>query len=126
MKSSSKRPTSFSANAVHTAVLKPKQRRSPRAPLYSPPPSQPLNSRAVRIRPSPGSRRSIISPSATMSQRHEPAGLILSVAIVLVFRFQEYLRTVFTRFSPRIDSLRQDSGKVGKNQYPEFVILHSA
>src|SRR5436190_20282014 len=76
MKSSSKRPTSFSAKAVATAVFKPKQRRSPRATLYSPPPSQTLNSRAVRIRLSPGSRRSMISPRAIMSHRHEPAGLM--------------------------------------------------
>src|SRR6266568_2999044 len=76
MKSSSNRPTSLSANAVQTAVFKPKQRRNPRATLYSPPPSQALNSRAVRTRPSPGSSRSMISPSAIRSYRHEPAGLI--------------------------------------------------
>ena len=40
MKSSTSRPTSLSANAVTTAVRSPKQRRSPRATLYSPPPSQ--------------------------------------------------------------------------------------
>ena len=40
MKSSSSRPTSLSASAVTTAVRRPKQRRSPRATLYSPPPSQ--------------------------------------------------------------------------------------
>jgi hypothetical protein len=53
-KSSSNRPTSFSANAVHTAVLNPKHLRSPRATLYSPPPSHTLNSRAVRMRPFAG------------------------------------------------------------------------
>ena len=48
-KSSSSRPTSLSAKAVTTAVRSPKQRRSPRATLYSPPPSQTRNERAVRI-----------------------------------------------------------------------------
>ena len=40
MRSSTSRPTSLSTNAVTTAVRSPKQRRSPRATLYSPPPSQ--------------------------------------------------------------------------------------
>src|SRR5438876_1690919 len=81
MKSSNSRPTSLSAKAVHTAVRKPKQRRSPRATLYSPPPSQALNSRAVRTRPSPGSRRSMISPRARRSYLQAEAGFKLSVAI---------------------------------------------
>ena len=67
MKSSTRRPTSLSANAVTTAVRRPKQRRRPRATLYSPPPSQTRNARAVRMRPSPGSRRSMTSPSETRS-----------------------------------------------------------
>ena len=70
MKSSTSRPTSLSTSAVTTAVRRPKQRRSPRATLYSPPPSQTWNERAFRIRPSPGSNRSITSPSATRSNRH--------------------------------------------------------
>src|SRR6266566_27090 len=82
MKSSSKRPTSLSANAVQMAVLRPKQRRRPRATLYSPPPSQTLNSRAQRTRPSPGSRRSMISPSARRSYLQEPAGLMFRTAMV--------------------------------------------
>src|ERR1022692_824601 len=82
IKSSSSRPTSLSANAVATAVFKPKQRRSPRATLYSPPPSQTLNSRVVRTRPSPGSRRSMISPSESRSYLQEPDGLISRVAMV--------------------------------------------
>src|SRR2546429_9684487 len=81
MKSSIRRPTSLSAKAVATAVRKPKQRRSPRATLYSPPPSHTLNSRAVRTRPSPGSKRSMISPSATRSYLHELAGLIFKMGI---------------------------------------------
>src|SRR5439155_6043095 len=47
----------------------PKQRFRPRATLYSPPPSHTRSCRAVWMRPSPGSRRSITSPSATRSQR---------------------------------------------------------
>ena len=39
-RSSIRRPTGLSARAVTTAVRSPKQRRSPRATLYSPPPSQ--------------------------------------------------------------------------------------
>ena len=70
MKSSIRRPTSLSANAVTTAVFIPKQRRRPRATLYSPPPSQARNERAVLILPSPGSRRSIISPSEIISNVH--------------------------------------------------------
>src|SRR5438874_2014556 len=82
IKSSIKWPTSLSAKAVQTAVRKPKQRRRPRATLYSPPPSQALNSRAVRTRLSPGSRRSMISPRAIRSNWQEPAGLIFSIGIV--------------------------------------------
>src|SRR5881396_1175831 len=82
MKSSMSRPTSLSAKAVATAVLKPKQRRRPRATLYSPPPSQTLNSRAVRTRPSPGSRRSMTSPSAIRSYLQEAAGLSWSMDIL--------------------------------------------
>ena len=40
-------------SAVTTLVRRPKHFRRPRATLYSPPPSQTLNSRAVRMRPSP-------------------------------------------------------------------------
>src|SRR5471030_3560344 len=62
---------SLSTNAVAIAVRRPKQRRRPRATLYSPPPSQTRNARAVRTRPSPGSRRSMTSPSATRSRSEE-------------------------------------------------------
>src|SRR5580698_1800866 len=68
MKSSMRWPTSLSTNAVHTAVFSPKHLRNPRETLYSPPPSQALNSRAVRTRPSPGSNRSMISPSESWSK----------------------------------------------------------
>ena len=40
MKPWMRRPMGLSANAVTTAVSRPKQRRRPRATLYSPPPSQ--------------------------------------------------------------------------------------
>src|SRR5690606_39254701 len=58
--------------AVSTAVGRRKVRLSPRATLYSPPPSQTLKAWALRIRPSPGSRRSITSPRAARSHRLEP------------------------------------------------------
>src|SRR4029077_2409229 len=69
-RSCSRRPTGSSANAVTTAVSKPKQRLSPRATLYSPPPSQTSNERVVAMRFSPGSKRTMISPRLTRSQRH--------------------------------------------------------
>src|SRR3954452_9918637 len=69
MRSWTSRPTGLSAKAVTTAVSSPKQRLSPRATLYSPPPSQTWKLRVVATRPSPGSRRSITSPSATRSKR---------------------------------------------------------
>ena len=74
MKSSTRCPTSLSARAVRTAVFRPKHLRSPRTTLYSPPPSQARNDLAVRIRPSPGSRRSITSPRDTASNAHSFAG----------------------------------------------------
>src|SRR5688500_17741898 len=95
MKSSTRRPTSLSAKAVTTAVLRPKHLRRPRATLYSPPPSQALKLRAVRMRMSPGSRRSITSPRETWSNLQEDLGLIASkgmgfsviLASVKSFRF---------------------------------------
>ncbi|MGD0547911.1 MAG: hypothetical protein ABR991_08805 [Terracidiphilus sp.] len=41
------RPTGLSASAVAIAVRRPKQRRSPRATLYSPPPSEARKLRVV-------------------------------------------------------------------------------
>src|SRR5215471_2780062 len=67
MKSWISLPTGLSASAVTTAVSRPKQRLSPRATLYSPPPSQALKVRVVAILPSPGSSLSIISPRLTRS-----------------------------------------------------------
>src|SRR5205807_1311282 len=78
IKSSSSRPTGSSTNAVTTAVSSPKQRFSPRATLYSPPPSHTSNDRAVAIRRSPGSNRTITSPRLSRSHRHSFFGLIVS------------------------------------------------
>ena len=74
-RSSRSRPTGLSTRAVTTAVRRPKQRFRPRATLYSPPPSHARNARAVWIRVSPGSRRSMTSPRLTRSKRHADAGL---------------------------------------------------
>ena len=63
IKSSISLPTSFSANDVTMAVCIPKHLLRPRATLYSPPPSHALKDLAVLTRPSPGSSRSMISPS---------------------------------------------------------------
>src|SRR5674476_744430 len=84
MKSSTRRPLSLSASAVTIAPRRPNARRRPRATLYSPPPSQARNDLAVRIRPSPGSRRSITSPRDTASKRHTDAGRMLRSAIVIL------------------------------------------
>src|SRR5882757_495683 len=65
-----RRPTGSLAKAVTTAASRPKQRLSPRATLYSPPPSQTSKERAVAMRFSPGSKRTMISPRLTRSQRH--------------------------------------------------------
>ena len=70
MKSSISIPTSLSAKAVITAVSILKHFRRPRITLYSPPPSHARKERAVRILPSPGSRRSITSPKETASYLH--------------------------------------------------------
>src|SRR5882724_11363967 len=94
VKSSSNRPTSLSANAVATAVRKPKQRRNPRATLYSPPPSQTLNSRVERIRPSPGSNRSIISPRESRSYLQEPGGFSCRVDMVRGVSMSSRLRSI--------------------------------
>src|ERR1035437_3197930 len=82
MRSSSRRPTGLSARAVTMAVLRPKQRRRPRATLYSPPPSHTLNWRAVATRTSPGSRRSMTSPSETRS--HLQSSFLRSTRLFLL------------------------------------------
>src|SRR6266403_1280680 len=70
MRSWSSLPTGSSVKAVTIAVSRPKQRLSPRATLYSPPPSQTSKERVVAMRFSPGSKRTMISPRLTRSQRH--------------------------------------------------------
>src|SRR5512138_195585 len=78
MRSCASRPTGLSTKAVTIAVSRPKQRFSPRATLYSPPPSKTWNVRVVWMRPSPGSRRSITSPRLTRSHRQADLALTLS------------------------------------------------
>src|ERR1700731_17409 len=78
MRSCSSLPTGSSVNAVTTAVSRPKQRFSPRATLYSPPPSQTSKDRAVAMRRSPGSSRTMTSPKLTRSQRQSSFGLIVN------------------------------------------------
>src|SRR5207245_4943120 len=92
MRSCRRRPTGSSANAVTTAVSKPKQRFSPRATLYSPPPSHTSKDRAVAMRRSPGSNRTITSPRLTRSQRHSFFGRIVSAMSSLQphFRLENY------------------------------------
>src|SRR5580692_7112951 len=92
MRSCTSRPTGLSANAVTTAVSRPKARLRPRATLYSPPPSETRKSRVVVIRPSPGSNRSMISPRATRSKRHSDLGLIFSVMRLLGSKSGKLLR----------------------------------
>ena len=53
-----------------TPVFNPKHFRRPRITLYSPPPSHTWKFLAVRILPSPGSRRSMTSPNETASYLH--------------------------------------------------------
>src|SRR5215471_5139636 len=84
MRSSTRRPTALSASAVTIVVSRPKQRRSPRATLYSPPPSHARNRRVVETRMSPGSNRSMTSPRLTRSHRHW--------TFVLIFMLRTRLR----------------------------------
>src|SRR4030095_3109935 len=81
MRSSISRPTALSANDVTTAVSKPKHRLSPRATVYSPPPSQTSKRRVVAMRRSPGSNRSMTSPSASKSQRTSDLGLMTKLSM---------------------------------------------
>src|SRR4051794_40034974 len=82
IRSSSRPPTGLSAIAVTIAVRRPKHRRRPRATLYSPPPSETANVRVVAILPSPGSKRSITSPSATRSYLHSSGGRSCTSALL--------------------------------------------
>jgi hypothetical protein len=63
IRSSTSQPRSLTGSAVMAVARLPQHLRMARATLYSPPPSQAANWRAVRMRPSPGSRRSMTSPS---------------------------------------------------------------
>src|SRR2546430_1206330 len=77
----------------------PKQRRRPRATLYSPPPSQARNSRVVETRESPGSRRNITSPRLTRSHRQLSFGLIF-IAVMPFFRDADKVTSVVRAHSP--------------------------
>src|ERR1700722_12182129 len=83
MRSSNSRPMGLSASAVTTAVSIPKQRLSPRATLYSPPPSHTRKWRVVEMRSSPGSRRNITSPRLTKSHVQSCLGLTFSIGMIL-------------------------------------------
>ena len=91
IKSSINLPISLSAKAVMTAVFIPKHLRRPRTTLYSPPPSHARKLRAVRILPSPGSRRSITSPKDTASKAHSFAGLKFKFIFVLPLHLMNHL-----------------------------------
>src|SRR5260370_1075248 len=78
MRSCRSLPTGSSANAVTTAVSKPKQRFSPRATLYSPPPLQASSARGVARRRSAGLSRTMTSPRLTRSQRQSLFSLIVN------------------------------------------------
>ena len=88
IKSSISMPTSLLANAVITPVFILKHFLSPRTTLYSPPPSHARKALAVRILPSPGSRRSITSPRETASYLHSLFGFKLRFISVVSFIFE--------------------------------------
>src|SRR5437870_5178430 len=87
----------LSARAVTTAASIPKQRRSPRATLYSPPPSQTWKLRAVCTRPSPGSRRSITSPKLNRSHRQSFLDLIVRLICLESEKLQFVANHILTR-----------------------------
>ena len=69
MRSSTSQPRSLTGSAVMAVERLPQHLRMARATLYSPPPSHTWNVRALRTRPKPGSKRSMISPNEAQSQR---------------------------------------------------------
>src|SRR6201996_5010293 len=85
IRSSTSRPTGLSASAVTIAVFNPKQRRNPRATLYSPPPSHTSKRRVVATRTLPGSSRSITSPRLTRSHLHSSFGRSVRLFESLLF-----------------------------------------
>ena len=84
IRSSSNCPIGFFANAVMTVVRMPKHRLSPRATLYSPPPSQARKVRAVWMRSSPGSSRSMTSPRL-MQSHLQPSGAFKMIESMAAF-----------------------------------------
>src|SRR6185437_5019550 len=92
IKSSTSRPTGLSASEVTIAVFIPKHRRSPRATLYSPPPSHTSKRRVVATRTLPGSSRSITSPRLTRSHLHSSFGRNLRLFDSVFFALMRALR----------------------------------
>src|SRR5947207_10662605 len=78
MRASTTRPNGLSASGVTIEHSNPKQRFSPRATLYSPPPSETSKLRVVQTRRSPGSKRSITSPRLRQSHRQLSFRLIVN------------------------------------------------
>ena len=103
MRSSTSRPTGLSASAVTIAVSNPKQRRNPRATLYSPPPSHTRKWRVVETRPSPGSSRSITSPRLTRSHWHCSFGFMFSFGMKIAAQLHAARTTQTRRAGIRID-----------------------
>ena len=73
-RSSTSRPDVVVDERRHDGGAQPEAAAQAARDVVLPPPSQTRNERAVRIRPSPGSRRSMTSPSETRSKRHSPRG----------------------------------------------------
>src|SRR6187399_1686090 len=102
IRSSTSQPRSLTGRAVTAVERLPQHLRMARATLYSPPPSQTWKLRALRTRPKPGSKRSMISPNEAQSQRVSAAGLTFSTLSVMGLlstnRLDEFHRVPHTRF----------------------------
>ena len=94
MKSSTNQPRSFLGKAVTTLARLPQHLRMARATLYSPPPSHTWNWRAVRTRPKPGSKRSMISPKDTQSHFTSLAGRIVNTSLMAYFPRMRLIRAM--------------------------------
>src|SRR6187399_2403336 len=102
MRSSTSQPRSLMGSAVTAVARLPQHLRMARATLYSPPPSHTWKLRALRTRPTPGSKRSMISPNEAQSQRVSLAGLTLrtlsDMGLLSADRLDEFHRVAHTRF----------------------------
>src|SRR4029079_14909732 len=83
MRSSTSQPRSLTGSAVTAVARLPQHLRMARATLYSPPPSHTWKLRALRTRPKPGSKRSMISPNEAQSHLVSAAGLTFSTLSVI-------------------------------------------